>query len=92
MRKIVEAKQSAKIDKMSRKERRKIVTTLLKRNNIWKIKLSMKLIVMRRFFPLGTKASSYRGAYRVPLLNLSVSMCVRVCDIEFVVLLIARAV
>ena len=35
--------------------------------------------------PLGKKASSYRGAYRVPLSNLSVVMCVRVCDIEFVV-------
>ena len=35
------------------------------------------------FLPLGKKASSYRGAYRVPLFCLS--MCVHVCDIEFVV-------
>ena len=34
--------------------------------------------------PLGKKASSYRGAYRVPLFNSSVGVCV--CDIEFVVL------
>ena len=31
------------------------------------------------------KAYSYRGAYRVPLFNLSVGMCVFVCDVEFVV-------
>ena len=37
-----------------------------------------------RFLHLGKKASSYRGAYRVPLFILSVGMCVRVCDIEFV--------
>ena len=36
-----------------------------------------------RFLPLGTKASSYRGAYRVPLFNLSVYVCVTL--IEFVV-------
>ena len=37
-----------------------------------------------RFLPLGRKASSYRGAYRVPLfIRLSVCMCV--CDTEFVV-------
>ena len=30
---------------------------------------------------LGKKASSYRGAYRVPLINLSVGMCVCVCVI-----------
>ena len=36
--------------------------------------------------PLGKKASSYRGAYWVPLFNLSVGMRVCVCDIEFVVL------
>ena len=31
------------------------------------------------FLPSGKKASSYRGAYRVPLFNLSVGMCVYVC-------------
>ena len=29
-----------------------------------------------RFLPLGKKAYSYRGAYRVPLFNLSVRACV----------------
>ena len=33
-----------------------------------------------RFLPIGKKASSYRGAYRVPLFSLSV--CVRVCSIR----------
>ena len=37
------------------------------------------LLVMRPFLPLGKKASSYRGAYRVQLFNLSVGMCVCVC-------------
>ena len=40
---------------------------------------------MRPFLDLGKKAPSYRGAYRVPLFNLSVGMCVCVCVI-FVVL------
>ena len=39
---------------------------------------------MRQFFAYRQKNSSYRGAYRVALFNLSVGMCVRVCDIEFV--------
>ena len=37
-----------------------------------------------RFLPLGKKASSYRGAYRVPLFNLSVCVSVSVC-VTFVV-------
>ena len=37
-----------------------------------------------RFFPIGKKASSYWGAYRVTLFNLSVGMCVCVC-VTFVV-------
>ena len=39
---------------------------------------------MRPFLPLSKKASSYRGAYRVPLFHLSVCLCVRVC-VTFVV-------
>ena len=46
------------------------------------------------FLPLGKKASSYRGAFRVPLLNWSVCLCVCQCvhvkHSSF--LLIARAV
>ena len=42
-----------------------------------------------RFLPLGTKASSYRGAYRVPLFNLSVYVCV---TLNSSFSLIARAV
>ena len=38
-----------------------------------------------RFLPLGKKASSYRGVYRVSLFNLSVGMRVCVC-VTFVVL------
>ena len=41
-------------------------------------------------FPTVRKSSSYRGAYRVPLLNLSVGLCVRVCIIHYF-LLISRA-
>ena len=37
------------------------------------------------FLPVGINAPSCRGVYRVPLFHLSVGMCVRVCDIEFVV-------
>ena len=33
------------------------------------------------FLPMVKKASSYRGAYRVPLFNLSVGLCVNVCVI-----------
>ena len=40
--------------------------------------------VRGRFLPLGKKASSYRGAYRVPLFYSSVGMCGCVC-VTFVV-------
>ena len=43
------------------------------------------MLTIRPFSSLGKKAYSYRGAYRVPLFNLSVGMCVFVCDVEFVV-------
>ena len=36
------------------------------------------------FSPIGKIASSYRGAYRVSLFNLSVGLCVRVC-VSFVI-------
>ena len=36
----------------------------------------MSIIVKGRFMPIRQKNSSYRGAYRVPLFNLSVCVCV----------------
>ena len=35
-----------------------------------------------RFLPLGKKASSYRGAYRVPLFKKLVCVCACVCNIR----------
>ena len=43
------------------------------------------------FLPLGKKKKSYRGAYRAPSFNLPVGMCVRVCDIEFIVFTVRQS-
>ena len=44
----------------------------------------MSIIVKGRFMPIRQKNSSYRGAYRVPLFNLSVGLYVPVC-VTFVI-------
>ena len=46
-------------------------------------RVSYHQIIMRPFLAFSQKSLSYRGAYRVPFFHI-LSVCVCVCDIEFV--------